>query len=718
MAGRATAPGRCLGILALVLMVLAQPTLAAVFNIADGDVAGLRAALRAAESNGESDTINLAANGTYSAVDTDSDSQDVPPGGVNIFDDSGFEAIEGTNELTINGNQAILERSSAPGTPNFHVLLVEQVPDGVEINDLTIRNGRGVLFGDVELGFGAGVVVLLSNLTFNRCTITENESVGSFSATPGGALGAGILNIGIGTTKLRVVDSLVSNNIARGGEAWDPFFDLKAAGASSTNLLNRSAMGGGIYSQLADLEIIGTSVLNNSSIGSSHGGIAVAGGIMSLGDDLVIRDSVICGNIAQGGAAGPSGVSGGAAGGGLVAINSATIGSGNFGSMILEDTNLCDNTARAGEPAELSNAIGVIGFPSAGGGLIIATPASLDGVSVTGNTAEGGRGGGLLTVDNPAFGAPASTVITNLTATGNTASVGANVDDPVYGPTPPAPTPTAVPPTATEVPPTATEVPPTATDVPATATPVPPTATEVPPTATEVPPTATEVAPTVTPVPPTATEVPPTATEVPPTATPVPPTATPAAPTATSTPAFVPVDCPASPALGCVAPKLGGLLVRDYAKDARDRIVWQFVRGQDNDPADFGDPTAGDGYALCLYDDGNLAMELQVAPSSTLWRPHAQGFNYNDDAGSNDGVTSIRLRSGRGSEPRSRIVFQGKGDNLPLPVPVSGTRLFNQTTALTVQLHQTSGDCFGSSYTPSETRRHTGNLFRTRDFAD
>ncbi len=412
--------------------------------------------------------------------------------------------------------------------------------------------------------------------------------------------------------------------------------------------------------------------------------------------------------------------SAGAIGGGLAVVNGDAMGTtfgeltGLSGAAIIENTTFCDNTAASGEPAAANLLAVHSGFPSYAGGLLLSTPTSIEGCTISGNSAPGGRGGGLMTIDEPQYSAPAAVIPVDLSIFGNTAALFPDVDDPGI-PEPPTLTPTVAAPTATPVPPTATPTRAAATLTPTVAL---PTATAVPPTATEVSSTATPVPPTATEVPPTATEVPPTATERVPTATPVPPTATPAAPTATSTPAFVPVDCPASPSNTCIGPKWGGLLVRDYGNDARDRIVWQFVRGQDNDPADFGNPTAGDGYALCLYDDGNLAMELQVAPSTTLWRPHAQGFNFDDDEGSGDGVTSIRLRSGRGSEPRSRIVFQGKGSNLPLPAPVSGTRLFNQTAALTVQLHQTSGDCFGSSYSPSETRRHTGNLFRTRDFAD
>lgn len=47
---------------------------AAIFTVPDGDVAGLIAALNTANGNGEADTINLAASGTYTLMAVDNTS--------------------------------------------------------------------------------------------------------------------------------------------------------------------------------------------------------------------------------------------------------------------------------------------------------------------------------------------------------------------------------------------------------------------------------------------------------------------------------------------------------------------------------------------------------------------------------------------------------------------------------------------------------------------
>ena len=72
---------------------------AATYNVGNGDVAGLIAAMNAANSSPAPNTINLASGGTYTLTAVDN--------GVN-----GLPAI--TNSMTINGNGATIQRSSAP----------------------------------------------------------------------------------------------------------------------------------------------------------------------------------------------------------------------------------------------------------------------------------------------------------------------------------------------------------------------------------------------------------------------------------------------------------------------------------------------------------------------------------------------------------------------------------------------------------------------------
>ena len=113
----------------LLMGVAAPPARAATFDVPDGDVAGLIAAINAANGNGQPDTINLAANGTYV----------VTTGPYAAAGPNGLPSI--TSQITVNGNGATIERSSAGGTPRFRILHVAGSGD-LTLNDVTVQNGH------------------------------------------------------------------------------------------------------------------------------------------------------------------------------------------------------------------------------------------------------------------------------------------------------------------------------------------------------------------------------------------------------------------------------------------------------------------------------------------------------------------------------------------------------------------------------------------------
>src|SRR4051812_11020312 len=78
---------------------------AATFNIANGDVAGLKTAITTANSNNADDTINLAANGAYVLT-----TEDTPMIGLPLI------GADSNHTLTINGAAATLRRSTVGGT--------------------------------------------------------------------------------------------------------------------------------------------------------------------------------------------------------------------------------------------------------------------------------------------------------------------------------------------------------------------------------------------------------------------------------------------------------------------------------------------------------------------------------------------------------------------------------------------------------------------------
>jgi len=141
-------------------------------------------------------------------------------------------------------------------------------------------------------------------------------------------------------------------------------------------------------------------------------------------------------------------------------------------------------------------------------------------------------------------------------------------------------------------------------------------------------------------------------------------------------------------------------------------VTWRFSRGPALALSSFGDPTLASGFALCLYDDGTLKLQAQVGASPTLWRRSGTRFTYKDNAGSGDGIVKVNLRSG--ANGRSKIDVAGKGINLRLPTPFSGTRFFSNATGVLVQLHQDDGSCYQTQFTAEHGKPNKRTRFSAR----
>ena len=200
------------------------------YNIADGDVTGLIAAINASNANPGPDIINLAPSGTYTLT--------YVAGPDSWHGPTGLPIVQGPSEtrresLTINGNGSTIQRSSAPGTPEFrifHSLYAKVVLDGV-----VIRNGR--VYGPNRCG-GGGLYLNVSDTIIRNSTITENwadngggicnnntstlsieNSTISYNTGYGGRTGGGILNFSGG--QLTISSSTVYENQAGGSPGFE-----------------------------------------------------------------------------------------------------------------------------------------------------------------------------------------------------------------------------------------------------------------------------------------------------------------------------------------------------------------------------------------------------------------------------------------------------------------------------------------------------------------
>src|SRR6476659_453498 len=232
---------------------------AAVFNIPDGDVAALKSAMTTANANGEPDVINLAANGDYALTDADN-SLNGPNGLPLVKDDTAGL------DLTINGNGATIERSTAVGTPVFRILQLNYQA-ALICNDLTIENG--LLDSSVfPSDRGGGIYLSFGTLTLTNCTVRGNNAL----------LGAGIYSYGSDVT---VNGCTVSDNVANfGGGIYSVEGTLNGSGSTFSNNTSQGTTtspgaGGAIYNNAITAEttltLTGCNFLGNKIVGLAQG---------------------------------------------------------------------------------------------------------------------------------------------------------------------------------------------------------------------------------------------------------------------------------------------------------------------------------------------------------------------------------------------------------------------------------------------------------------
>ncbi len=164
------------------LLLSVYPTDAAVFNVANGDILGLKDAINTANTNGEDDTIQLAANGTYTLTASDN--------GVNGLPQLG---ADGGHKLTLQGNGATIQRSSAGGTPSFRIFYINSLAD-VVISGLTMNNGG--------FGMNGGAIYINGAGGNTKLTLTDSSIILSH-----GYYGGAIYNSGYNGNAILIISN-------------------------------------------------------------------------------------------------------------------------------------------------------------------------------------------------------------------------------------------------------------------------------------------------------------------------------------------------------------------------------------------------------------------------------------------------------------------------------------------------------------------------------
>jgi autotransporter family porin len=224
-----------------------------------------------------------------------------------------------------------------------------------------------------------------STATLTNCNVVNNLATGGPNAI---ANGGGLVSEGIGVV-LSLSGCTINGNRAMGG-----------GGGDGITTGDSEAVGGGIQTAFGTLNVTGCTITNNQAIGGNNvllsdsdpfAGGAFGGGIQNnFASVLNISNSVIAGNIAQGGAMTTNpGPGGDGIGGGISNSPGAAMVMSN---CIVSANSAVGGHGGAGANTSLSGAQGGFGF---GGGVDTSrgSSASISGSWITGNSAIGSAGG-------------------------------------------------------------------------------------------------------------------------------------------------------------------------------------------------------------------------------------------------------------------------------------------------------------------------------------
>lgn len=183
----------------------------------------------------------------------------------------------------------------------------------------------------------------------------------------------------------------------------------------------------------------------------------------------------------------------------------------------------------------------------------------------------------------------------------------------------------------------------------------------------------------------------------------------------TPTPTPLGLTCGTAPAMGCIAPAKGSLLV-DEKTAGKEKLKVSLAKLQ---PAvtqsQFGDPVTANGteYAVCIYDAANqlkgtylIARAGDTCDGAPCWSAVSdKGYKYKDKGATADGILMMKL--GGGVAGKGKVKIKGKNATSNLPTGIAAL-LQNQTSA-TVQVLSSDAACFGVGLT--QVKKADGTVF-------
>ena len=164
-------------------------------------------------------------------------------------------------------------------------------------------------------------------------------------------------------------------------------------------------------------------------------------------------------------------------------------------------------------------------------------------------------------------------------------------------------------------------------------------------------------------------------------------------------------QCGRMPA-GCKTAGRSLLLLKNNMNDAKDKLIWKWLKGEETTLEELGTPTGATEYTLCLY-AGSESAPVSIPPGSSWQTLGTKGFKFKDGSGLPAGAKKAVLKSGGAG--RSKALVKGKGASLPdsllpmLSLPVTA-KLFNDS----------NGTCFEAVYDSDDVLENDETEFRAK----
>ncbi len=179
-----------------------------------------------------------------------------------------------------------------------------------------------------------------------------------------------------------------------------------------------------------------------------------------------------------------------------------------------------------------------------------------------------------------------------------------------------------------------------------------------------------------------------------------------------------PLQCPATPLMGCDGMGKAQLVLRDAKSDGPgpgDELRWKGKQGPIAAVADFGDPSRHTATALCLYSGNPSALTTEVLlPSARFcrgkpcWKASSRGYRYTDRDQLRAGLRKLKLQTAA-SGSASLLVLARNG-NVPLP----SLPLDTSGDVIAQISNDAGGRCWESRFPAASVRRNDAGLFNAR----